>query len=226
MRVKKSTPHKDRTILTIDVQLHQKCNYPNHTGPEFLPLTEFAPAKRKLYGVDTKCRNCRLAYNRTWRENNKKKVHDYQEIYWKNYYQENKEQVLQKRAEWKRDNKEYNRQKELERYHNNISKSLWRGARERAKKKGIEFTITPEHIIIPEYCPVFGLPIFSIAGGKKQNDNSPSIDRINNDKGYTPDNIVVVSLRANIAKNRFTMEELSKIVEFYTTKIKMENNYG
>lgn len=216
---KKGTSHQERIIITIDNQQLQKCNFPDHIGPEFLPLEDFTPAKIKPYNVSTMCKNCNLTYQRKWRARNKTKVHTYQKLYYKDYYEKNKEEILKKNAKRKIGNESY-RQNELDRYHNNISKSLWRSARDRAKKRGMEFTITPEHVIVPEYCPVLGIPLFSRAG-QKRNDNSPSVDRINNTKGYTPDNIVVVSLRANIMKNRFTMEEFQQLIKYYT-KIKME----
>lgn len=43
---------------------------------------------------------------------------------------------------------------------------------------------------------------------------APSIDRINQDSGYTKDNIRVISWRANHIKNDATLEELEKIVAY------------
>lgn len=40
-----------------------------------------------------------------------------------------------------------------------------------------------------------------------KNPRGPSIDRINNDKGYTLDNIQLVCIQYNLAKNRFTDED-------------------
>jgi len=83
----------------------------------------------------------------------------------------------------------------------------------RAKKSGIGFSISEEDIIIPENCPVLGIPLHRC---QKDNwNNSPSIDRIDNSKGYTKDNIVIVSRRANILKKDATIEELQKLASFY-----------
>src|ERR1700722_15677552 len=63
-------------------------------------------------------------------------------------------------------------------------------ARRRAKDKKMEFSITIDDIVIPEKCPVLGIPLFRIAN--KHCPNSPSLDRIDNLKGYTKDNICVI----------------------------------
>jgi len=52
-----------------------------------------------------------------------------------------------------------------------------------------------------------------VKGGN--NNNSPSLDRIDNTKGYTPDNVVVVSNRANSIKRDATPDELMAVAKFY-----------
>jgi predicted RND superfamily exporter protein len=42
---------------------------------------------------------------------------------------------------------------------------------------------------------------------------TPSLDRIDSKKGYTPDNVWVISHRANQIKNDATIEELKLITE-------------
>lgn len=86
----------------------------------------------------------------------------------------------------------------------NIIKTI----RHRAKKRGQEFTITKEDIVIPEFCPVFGFKMehnFGKNGGKF---NSPSVDRIDNTKGYTPENIQIISRLANAMKSEASPEQL------------------
>ena len=84
-------------------------------------------------------------------------------------------------------------------------------AKHRANKRGLPFDLTTKDIRIPALCPVLGIPL--IQGGRTG--NSPSLDRIDNTKGYTKDNIVMVSLRVNRLKNDATLEELRKIADFY-----------
>jgi len=88
---------------------------------------------------------------------------------------------------------------------------LWRRARDRALKHSLEFTITPDDITIPDRCPVLGCPL-DIQGGSKAIYTSPSLDRFDSSKGYTPDNIEVISWRANTLKRNGTIEEFEHLV--------------
>lgn len=79
------------------------------------------------------------------------------------------------------------------------------GAKLKAKKKGLEFDLTIEDIIIPETCPLLNIPL-----GKKNvkiSENSPTLDRIDNSKGYIKGNIWVISNRANKMKGDFSIKE-------------------
>jgi hypothetical protein len=40
------------------------------------------------------------------------------------------------------------------------------------------------------------------------------VDRLDNDKGYTPDNIRVISMRANDIKSNATLDELEAVVAY------------
>ena len=66
---------------------------------------------------------------------------------------------------------------------------------------------------IPITCPVLGIPIRHERG--RPTDNSISVDRIDSDKGYTKDNIIVVSQKANRLKSNATLAEMKQLVEFY-----------
>jgi hypothetical protein len=82
------------------------------------------------------------------------------------------------------------------------------------------FNLELADIVVPTECPVLGIPIIPFCG--KFAPNSPSIDRIDSSKGYTKDNIIVVSFRANCIKNNATVEELEKIYKFYSSLIVKE----
>lgn len=88
----------------------------------------------------------------------------------------------------------------------NIEGSLLTACKSRAKKNNLEFNLTKEDIVIPELCPVLLKPL--ICGDKSDYNFSPSVDRIDNSKGYTKDNIQVISMQANKMKNNATKEEL------------------
>ena len=88
----------------------------------------------------------------------------------------------------------------------NREKNLYQLAKHRAKSKGIEFNIELSDIIIPEVCPILGLPIKKAIDGNR--DLSPSLDRIDNSKGYIKGNIQVISFKANAMKLTANKDEL------------------
>lgn len=85
-------------------------------------------------------------------------------------------------------------------------------AKSRARKKGIEFSITSDDVTVPAVCPVLNIPIGMSFGARS--DNSLSIDRIDGSKGYIPGNVRIISWRANRLKNDGTLEELRAIVSY------------
>jgi hypothetical protein len=97
---------------------------------------------------------------------------------------------------------------------------LLRGARERAKRLGLPCTLTREDIYVPNYCPVLGIPLANNWGGGRQADSSPTIDRIDNTRGYVLGNIIVISWKANRIKSNATPDELRAVAKFYSPKHK------
>jgi hypothetical protein len=91
-------------------------------------------------------------------------------------------------------------------------KQLFTKAKYRAIRKHLEFSIKLSDIVIPNICPVLGIPIIRDSCGIS--DNSPSLDRIDNTKGYVKDNIQVISNRANMIKSIGTAEEHLKIANY------------
>jgi hypothetical protein len=89
--------------------------------------------------------------------------------------------------------------------------SMWQAAKLRAKKKSLDFAITIEDIQIPEICPLLQLKLSCEEFGIRH--NSPSLDRKDNKKGYTKDNVWVISSRANILKNNASLYELETLVK-------------
>lgn len=86
-------------------------------------------------------------------------------------------------------------------------------SKQRAKAKGLLHTLTIDDIIIPDVCPILGIKLE--VGDRKAHYNAPSIDRIDNSKGYTKDNIMIVSCRANMLKKDATIDELIKIGKYF-----------
>lgn len=85
------------------------------------------------------------------------------------------------------------------------------------KRAGIEFNINFGDIDFPEYCPILEIKLDYFAEGKS-NDNSPSFDRIDSNKGYVTDNVRVISNKANRIKSDGDIETLKKIIEYLETK--------
>lgn len=88
----------------------------------------------------------------------------------------------------------------------NFTHAMYIAAKNRARRKGIEFSIEESDIVIPDICPLLEIPIEY--GTRANYDRSPSLDRIDNSKGYIKSNVWVISQKANAMKNSATFEEL------------------
>ena len=86
--------------------------------------------------------------------------------------------------------------------------------RARAKRRGLECDLTREYLesIATKHCPVLGTRL--IYGAERQSDNSASLDRIDNSKGYVEGNVVWLSDKANRMKNNATPNELRKFAKW------------
>lgn len=82
-----------------------------------------------------------------------------------------------------------------------MQRRLYDSAKSRATKKGRDFDLELEDIVIPTHCAVFGTPLVE-----------PSIDRIDSSKGYVKGNIRIISLRANQLKSNASVEELRLVL--------------
>ena len=99
------------------------------------------------------------------------------------------------------------------------SKELYHRTRRRASKLGLPFNLTPgfiDQMTIPIICPVLGIPL-KLDRSTEQTDDSISIDRIDSSKGYTQDNVIFVSWRANRHKSNASLKELKMLYEFYSS---------
>lgn len=79
-------------------------------------------------------------------------------------------------------------------------------ARKRARKHNLEFNLTDNDIVIPKMCPLLNVPF--VLGEKANYEYTPTIDRIDNSKGYTKDNIWIITKKANSMKNSASFSEL------------------
>ena len=146
-------------------------------------------------------------------ETKKPRWKDDKNAYFREYSKNPEQQEKKKeyRQSHKDDNKIY-----YSRYRTKYpDRQLYRTAKTRAEKRQIEFNIEYEDIVLPEFCPVLGIKLKvnsgSGAGGK---DDSYSLDRIDNTKGYIKGNVQVISHKANSMKSTATADELIKFAEW------------
>lgn len=95
-------------------------------------------------------------------------------------------------------------------------RALLNASRQRATTKNRDHTITLDDLIAlypaDGKCPVYGTKLeFGNAGFRE---NSPSIDRIDSNKGYTRDNIQIISWKANRLKAWATVDDLEMLLSY------------
>jgi len=159
--------------------------------------------------------------------------------YQRSYSAANREQINAKQREYRGRNKEKHLQwvKEYNKKPENIaktkerSKRYWRNnwsvykcmaLKSKARRSNLDFNLEPSDLILPTHCPVFGIPLVisdSILSG-----NSPSVDRIDNSKGYVKGNVVIVSHKANSMKRAATVVEMRQLADFYEKMMRVVNN--
>lgn len=107
-------------------------------------------------------------------------------------------------------------------YINNPNKYILSQTKSSAKQRGIDFDLDIDDIIIPEYCPILKVKL-DTSKTKLQNMYVPSVDRIDNSKGYIKGNIMIISRLANIMKNSATKEQLINFSSYFLKKYNLLN---
>ncbi|QIG69450.1 postulated decoy of host sigma factor protein [Rhizobium phage RHph_N3_13] len=87
-------------------------------------------------------------------------------------------------------------------------------AKQRAFEKSLDFNIEVSDIVIPDVCPILGVSINMNSGKSGAYKNSPSLDRIDNNKGYIKGNIQVISQLANAMKGAASKKELQMFADW------------
>jgi len=121
------------------------------------------------------------------------------------WVKENPERVRACRRRKYKENPNAQRNREIRYKTNNPEKYMLSRAKIRAKQRGLEFNIDLSDIIIPDKCPLLGIPLVHMGENKHQ---IPTLDRIDSTKGYIKGNVMVISWRANLLKNDATAGEL------------------
>lgn len=154
------------------------------------PLEAFHRQKSKRSGRFSECKSCQRSRNQKWIDDNRDRF------------------------------RHINRNATNAKRRRDPVRHILSLARSRCKKSGIEFSLSEEDISIPEHCPVLGIKLtFGLGKGEGHGlsvrDTRASLDRIDNSKGYVPENVIVVSYRANRLKSDANVSELLKIARFY-----------
>lgn len=152
------------------------------------PDDDFHKSRRTKNGRANACKKCMIEYKRRWWDSGGREKD-------KEYAKKNSAVAVARMTKWKKMYPE---------------RRLWHSAKRRALMSGKDFSIDWMEIVIPSVCPVLGIPI-NLNGGPITA-NSPSLDRLDNSKGYVPGNVQVTSHRANALKSNLTLEQAERLL--------------
>lgn len=95
------------------------------------------------------------------------------------------------------------------------AKSSMTRLRYRARREGYEFSIDWEDILPPTHCPVLGMKLdYNLSGKANAIGSAPSVDRFDNNKGYSKENVRVISVRANLLKKDANVDEIRALLRY------------
>lgn len=132
-----------------------------------------------------------------------KKIDTLENNYFRSWYIKNHEREKEKRREYS-----------LKQSRENPISRMFQGAKQRAKDKGLEFSISKQDIFIPSICPILKVPF------RFGTEYAASLDRINPKQGYIKGNVWVISRKANLMKNNATSQELKEFAHWVINQSK------
>lgn len=153
-----------------------------------LPYEAFNKDKSRSDGRRNRCRECDAAYFRE----------KYKDPEWKKAHSE--------RA------KQYRTRLKSEDPIKLWAKDALANAKQRARKGNFIFSLSMSDLIerVVPTCPLLGLPL--VYSGDDLRSNAATLDKKYPDRGYTPDNIGIISHRANRLKSDSSIEELQTLL--------------
>lgn len=123
----------------------------------------------------------------------------------------NAERVRVESNRWREGHREEHRQANRDLYYRDIQRRLYDNAKQRAKRLNVVFDLAKDDIIVPDVCPVLGVPF---VWGEGLHDFSPSLDRKVPSLGYTRGNVAVITNLANRIKTNATSDQVAKVAEY------------
>ena len=167
----------------------------------------------KKYNTDEERKMARRAITKKSYDKNPKAYQDRTQQ-WKKDHQEQNQKIGKT---WRDKNRESVKVYKKNWYKKNPLGLMIKAARARANKYNLACSITQQDIFIPEVCPILGIPL--LRGDGRLTDNSPSLDRIFPEKGYIPENIAVISYRANMIKSNGTADEYRQVADWIDSQL-------
>lgn len=125
----------------------------------------------------------------------------------KAFYEKNREAILAGRHAQRADPKTW-------------AKAQMPVLRNRARSKGLDFDLTADDIVVPEYCPILGIKLIVVGGHFTA--ASPSVDRVDSSRGYVRGNVRVISYRANRLKSNMTLKEVEAMLRYMRQDVYVE----
>ena len=169
--------------------------------------------KEHLIEYEANRKESRKEYNKQWREENKERLREYDKEYGKAYYIAHKEEISSKNKRYREENaeklKEYHSNRHLKEYETKEGRAKFKEMhyRQKDQKKNFDTSnnITAKWIlenIFNSQCHYCG----------KNDWNVLVADRIDNNKGHTPDNCICACINCNAERaDRYSVEEFVAI---------------
>jgi len=171
-------------------------------------IEQFIKNKQCKNGYAGTCKSCQNQYTKKWKQEHSKELSQKR----RKRYIETEGLEVKKRIE---------KRKQL--YPLRCRATVIRqGMVERSKRKKIDFDkgyftvkYLMNRLLENPNCECCGKKLdIEFKKDKKFNDSSPSMDRVNSNKGYTKDNVAILCWRCNKHKQDSTAEELRMIAKF------------
>ncbi len=153
-----------------------------------LPKEFFAVDKMRATGRRYKCRDCSAAEFKHWQ-----KTSGYKKRLMKGIEQRAALKQTDPKRRW--------------------AEMALSNARRRAKVKGLPCTVSVDWLVLasPDTCPASGVPLSYINAMSLA--DSAALDRIDNTRGYEPNNCWVISMKANRIKSDATLAEIEAVAQ-------------